>query len=167
MYKLKILKHSEISKNILEDIIRIKSIAWPYSYNKQIDWINKNLKDSDLHILLLEGEEPVAYLNLISIDFILDNYKYSGFGIGNVCTIEKKKGYGKLIIQLTAQYLSEKNKIGLLLCKPELVNFYKRYGWTVIKKSKLCLSFDNRDIEMMLINHKSTISKLTFSGQAF
>jgi len=115
MFLLKIIQNSEISPADIDEIIRIKSITWPYSYEKQLEWINSKIKDTDIHVLLYFDKSLVAYLNLIEIEVTLDSNFKKGYGIGNVCSLEKWKGWGKKIISETNTYLTQNNKIGTLV----------------------------------------------------
>jgi hypothetical protein len=167
MYKLRIIKHAEITLQDLNEIIRVKSIAWPYTYDQQVEWMNKNVKENDFHVLLYGKKEIVAYLNLITTELDIDGLNYNAFGIGNVCAIKKGQGFGIELMKQTNQFIIQEGKIGLLFCKPFLVDFYLKCGWTTIKKRKLKLSFDIIDIETLIFNFKFPFTKLTYNKQAF
>ena len=166
MFSLKVIRHADISKNELDEIIKIKSVAWPYPYEKQLEWISQHLKNSHLHLLLLKNNEAVAYLNLIEIEIEIDHKLFNAFGVGNVCAIEKGKGYGNELMKLTNGYIIDKGQVGLLFCKKELIDFYKRFAWTIVDKNKLILSFDNSKIEAM-VNRLQPFIKLQYKGKSF
>lgn len=167
MFKLKVIQHATISKSHLDEIIRIKSVAWIFPFEKQLDWISINLKDSDLHLLLYKDDKAVAYLNLISIELIIDTITYNALGVGNVCAIEKGKGYGTELMKLTNQYIANENSIGLLFCKTSLIDFYKMFDWIIIEKTKLNLSFHSENIITMLFNFNFPFDELTYNEQMF
>ena len=167
MYKLKIVQHADIEKHDIDEIIHIKSAVWPYPYKRQIEWIEKNLKESDLHVFLLNKKKVVAYLNIIDIELIIDSSPFNALGIGNVCAIEKGKGYGIELMKQTNQFIIQEDKIGLLFCKHSLVDFYIKCGWIIIKDQKLKLSFNNKNIEALVFNDILRFHQLTFHGQAF
>ena len=167
MFQYKLIQHSDLSQNELEEIIQVKSVVWPYQFEKQIEWINLNLKDSDYHLLLFDEARAVAYLNLIDIELMIDNFTHKALGVGNVCSIEKWKGYGsKLMTQVNSQIINY-NLPGLLFCKQRLVSFYEKSEWRIIAKSSLELIFDNKEVETMIFNSGKPFSKLTYSGSAF
>ena len=124
MFKLSIFRHCEISFSNLNEIVKIKTKAWNYSFQEQKLWIENNLCSNDIHILLLRDNEYVAYLNLIDIEIFIDNIHFKGYGVGNVCSIEKGKGYGKELMKLLNNKIIEENRVGLLFCKDNLVDFY-------------------------------------------
>jgi len=167
MFKLKVIQHANISKVNLDEIIRIKSVAWNYPYEMQLEWIRINLKDSDLHLLLYEDDKAVAYLNLISIELIIDEITYSALGVGNVCAIEKGKGYGTELMKKANQFIVNENSIGLLFCKISLVDFYKKFDWSIVEETKLNLSFHNENIITMIYNFKLPFNQLSYNKRVF
>ena len=167
MLRLKLIPHKELQQKELDEIIRVKRVAWPYSYEKQIEWIASNIKESDIHLLLLQKEVAVAYLNLVEIEFVVDEWLVRGFGIGNVCTSEKGRGWGKELMLQTNHYLLQNNKVGLLFCKEPLVGFYGLYQWRPVDKQKVILSTDKQIVETMIFNWDKEIQQLKFTGKPF
>ena len=167
MFTLKLIRHSEVSETELNEIIIIKSVAWPYPREKQLEWLKANLRDSDLHLLLLNNEKPFAYLNLINIELGIDHKVYGAYGIGNVCSIEKGKGYGDELMKQVNKYIISENKLGLLFCKQSLVDFYKKQNWKLIDKNQITLSLDNSHIKTMIFNYNLPFIKLIFTGRPF
>ncbi|MBF6597920.1 MAG: hypothetical protein ITF98_06800 [Fermentimonas sp.] len=167
MFDLKIISHSELESEILNEIISVKSVPWDYSYENQLEWINNNLKNNDLHLLLFMRNKSVAYLNLISIDLIIDKVSYKAFGVGNVCAIEKAKGYGKELMKLTNKFIVDNQKLGLLFCKSELASFYLMNNWRLVDKNKITLSFDDSNITSMLYNFKGEYNSIIYNSRPF
>lgn len=167
MFSHEFIPHRGISQEALEAIIQIKSVAWPYPFDRQIEWIGNNLKDSDFHLLLFDEDRAVAYLNIIDIEMTIDDCQYKSLGIGNVCSAEKGKGYGSELMSRANRLLINDNKIGLLFCKQSLVRFYEKSEWNIIDKLQLCLSFDNKEVETMIFNLSKPLSKLSYMGRAF
>ena len=129
--------------------------------------MDNNLNNDDLHFLLYDDEKLIAYLNLISISITINNNLIKGLGVGNVCSNVKGKGYGKKLMKELGRFLSDKNIIGLLFCKKELIDFYLKFNWTLIDKNKVDLSFDNNDIETMIFNFNQNINRIEFTGKSF
>jgi predicted GNAT family N-acyltransferase len=167
MFDLIIVPHRDISGMLIKSVIEIKSKAWPYSFDRQLDWIESNIKAGDIHVILTLNKINVAYLNLIEIDLKIDETGMPGYGIGNVCTSEKGKGWGKEIMTQTNSYLAQKNKTGILFCKNSLVDFYARNNWYLIEKKKLALSFNNESIEAMIYNYNKNFNTLEYIGKPF
>lgn len=167
MFSIKAILHKELTRSLLDKIIMVKTAAWPYPYEEQKKWIDNNIKGSDIHFLLLKENKAIAYLNLIDIEVDIDNCRKKAFGVGNVCAIEKGKGYGNELMKLTNEYIIEKKRVGLLFCKSELVDFYKKFSWIQLGNSKLVLTFDNNNIETMIYNFNHSINKLQYNGKSF
>lgn len=167
MFDIILISHKDVTDRQLEEIIKIKSTAWPYRFDRQLEWIDTHLKESDIHVLLSLNETNVAYLNIVDIKLKLDGIVIDGFGIGNVCSSEKGKGWGKEIMSQTNSYINLRNKIGLLFCKNFLINFYSLNNWKLIEKGKLTLSFDNESIETMIFNCDKEFINLQYLGTPF
>lgn len=167
MFQSLLVPHKEITPTLLNEIIQIKSIAWPHSFEKQLEWIHSNLKNTDIHVLLYLEGSLVAYLNLIEIEFTIDRNLKHGYGIGNVCAKAKGKGWGKEIIMLTNIYLTQLNTIGILFCKDSLVDFYKKYNWKLINKKIINLSFQNESIETLIFNLSNKFQDFQYNGKSF
>lgn len=167
MYNIEIIEHKNISFSKILDIIDIKSKAWDYPFDKQLQWIETNITNNDLHILLLYDSLYVGYLNLIDINLQLNGGIKKGYGVGNVCSLEKGKGYGRKLMELTNKFIEEREKIGLLFCKFDLVEFYKNNNWQLIDKKKLSISFNNDKIETMLYNSDIKCNELVYKGRIF
>ena len=167
MFKLEIIKHNDILISKLIEIINIKSKAWNYSYHEQMQWIEENLCPEDIHILLLKDNEYVGYLNLIDIELSIDNKSYKGYGVGNVCSTEKGKGYGSELMNLLNQKIVLDERVGLLFCKDNLVEFYFKNDWKPIEKKHLSLSFDNILINTMCFNFENRFKLLKYNNRSF
>jgi hypothetical protein len=165
---IKYLVHNEIEDKDLQSVIDIKSIAWPYSVENQLQWIKNNISNEDVHVLLLDENDAVtAYLNMIAIDFEINGKKHSGFGVGNVCASEKGSGNGANLMREINRYFVENKKIGLLFCKEGLLGFYKKQGWYLIPDEKIAVEGINKHTHIMILNFNSDIEQLTYSGKIF
>lgn len=157
---LKIIKQKVLSDDILMEIISIKSTAWPYTTDQHKNWIKSNLKDEDLHVLLYSNNEVMAYLNLVNIELKINDNLTQGFGIGNVCSLQKGKGVGSKLMTLVYEFLSSKNKVSLLFCKFSLVGFYKKHGWKLVNPDNVFLKEKiSRDVCTMTLEPQSILVK--------
>jgi hypothetical protein len=167
MFNLILIPHSNISSEYLQEIIRIKSVAWPYSYEEQIKWITDNLKESDIHVLLAFDKYFIAYLNLISVDLEINGKIHGGLGVGNVCTKEKGKGWGKELMMRSNSVIQKADKVGLLFCKSTLVDFYSKCNWEIMDDKKLNVGFNNNEIVTMYFNYNNPIQLIKYFGMPF
>jgi len=161
------IKHDSLSADALLNICSIKSIAWPYSIDSQIEWIKKEIHSNDLHVMQYINNKLSAYMNLIAIEIIIDSERQFAFGIGNVCASEKGKGYGSVLMDNVGKYLVKNKKAGLLFCKSSLVKFYNTHGWKLLDKQTVHLEFDNKNIETMVYNIPVDYSLIEYMGNAF
>lgn len=166
---LQFILHGDLKDADLKKIINVKSIAWPYSEEKQLKWINDNIKEDDVHVLLLDDyQNMTAYLNMVSISFIINNIEYSGYGIGNVCAVKRGEGHGAILMNKLNEYFVSNKIIGLLFCKKDLLEFYKKQGWNILSQDKILVQGIGNQSEMMILNYDySSIEKLTYSDRIF
>jgi len=137
----KFCKHSQIARQELEKIVDLKKRHWNYTSDEHLSWIERSIKADDIHVLLFEEEKLVAYLNLINTEVIVNNTVHPFVGIGNVCSSEMRKGFGRVLIKEVNYYLIAQKKIGILLCKDTLVGFYYKNGWKLLDKLKVEANF--------------------------
>jgi hypothetical protein len=167
MFDVRFIQHDKLPQGLLDEIIKVKAVAWPYSYNQQCDWIKNNLKSSDIHVLLLDGEKVVAYLNLVEIVVQIDSTELSGFGVGNVCAIEKGKGWGRELLKEVNNYLLENRRLGLLFCKEKLVRFYIKSEWILLPNQRLIISNIGSQVYTFAYNAPADFNELKFQGTPF
>lgn len=113
-------------------IAKLKDQHWNYGIESQINWMDNNLNDSDVHLLGIDNSNSiVAYLTISNVQIEFNSKKYSMLGIGNVCVDKsiEKLGYGRRLIHKANEYITEIGQNGILLCKDSLVEFYKKCDW--------------------------------------
>lgn len=142
----------EINKEQLDKIINLKMIHWDYSSIDHYTWIKNNIKPEDIHVLMFDDGVLMGYLNLIQISIVIDSETHSFFGIGNVCSKDKGKGYGSFLIKEINNYLTKNNRKGILLCKDILIDFYLKYDWQLLDNQKVKASFELSKINIMVYN---------------
>ncbi|RYX87938.1 GNAT family N-acetyltransferase [bacterium] len=168
MLYVRIIKHQDLAEELLFSICNIKAIAWPYDLNSQKEWITKNLLNNDCHFLLYDERKLIAYMNLVNIQITINYNKKQGLGIGNVCSLEKGKGYGAELIKAGNKYLHEVNVAGLLFCNKSLIDFYKKYGWNFVPKDKISFSnVSENTFETMLFNIPCPIESILYGDRLF
>jgi hypothetical protein len=121
---LKKITRSEIA---LMNKARIKEYGKSGSRN-----FKKNYKDS-VFFFVEDKEKIVAFGTLLPVTIEYLNRKYNIFGICNIVSIEKGKGYGKEVIHTMIKYLEKKGKTGLGFCGSQNIPFYKKAGLKTYK----------------------------------
>ena len=152
MFQVKLIKHQNTTAQDIKEIIDLKSKQWDFSLDSQLQWIKKNIKNSDFHMLLMLDNKNVAYLNLIDIDLIVNGISKKGLGVGNVCAIEKGKGYGFELMKEANRTISNLNKIGLLFCKESLLKFYSSLAWKELKQGQYRINCEDSNVIVLNID---------------
>jgi len=162
MFETKIIIHNNIQLKELKKICKIKSVFGNFTEESQLNWIENNIKDSDIHFLVYKNSTLVGYANLVRENININNIDYNILGLGNVCTSEHKKGYGSILMKKINLYLINQNEIALLFCKEKLLNFYAKYDWKIIQPDF------TRDIKWMIYNYDlAKMKTINYQGQLF
>lgn len=162
--KFSIISHKDLDSLTINHIIEIKSVTWPYSNNEHERWMNSHFEADDLHFVMYEGIQPLAYLSLKPIKLLVDtNYLY-GFGMGNVCSAFKGRGYGKKLILYANDFiLNSFRPHGLLFCREALIKFYKSCNWNLIDND----SYIDSEIYEMYYNSSQITGPILYEGSRF
>ncbi len=159
------IKHKDLSTELLQDIAALKSVRWPYTLARQLSWMEQNIAAEDWHLLLLEGAELVAYMNLVQANPVIDEVAVPVLGIGNVCTKESGKGHGNQLMAAANRFLSENKLSGMLFCKDQLVPYYQKFDWVLVA-AEYC-NEAIRDVNTLLYNIGPVKSSLNYKGRMF
>lgn len=159
------IKHKDISPQLLGAVAALKSVRWPYTLDEQLSWMEKNIEAEDWHLLLQQGDELVAYMNLVQVNPLIDEVMVQALGIGNVCTKESGKGYGNHLMAAVNRFLSENHLGGMLFCKDHLVPYYQKFEWTLIGAEHCNEAI--RAVNTMLFNIGPVKSNLSYKGRMF
>lgn len=151
--KIEIITHGEILFRDLIRAINIKLGHWNFPLESQLKWIVEHMNDRDMHIFLKKGSKDCAYMTLSMVNGIIDGVDTSFYGVGCVCSVHPGNGEGGLLMNQVNAYILNQNQRGLLFCKDNLVNFYKKYGWHLIPKQCVEFHLDTSDnINVMVFN---------------
>jgi len=167
---MKVIPHKALSIEVLDQIVEIKQKAWAYSRESHLKWINANIKDDDLHVLIIKEGNIIAYLNLVLVSLEINNQNINGYGIGNVVSAVRGAGYGKLIMESINQYFVDNDVVGFLFCKPGLVAFYRKFYWRELDQNVISISaIDGRkdEVNCMIYNFQSQVESIIYDGPLF
>lgn len=165
--ELEIIKHSDLLFKDLLRVIRVKSMAWPYPFGSQVEWIANNISNSDLHVFLRDGDVDVAYLNLVETTFVVNDTEYLAYGVGNVCSTNKGKGFGRELLLQVNDYLKHTLHAGLLFCRKTLLSFYGKFGWEEVVREKCDVGSLPNDVHVMTYLIPEPISTFSYKGRFF
>jgi predicted acetyltransferase len=89
--------------------------------------------ETGFNVFVYKGDEIVSRLRIVSRNAQINGEDVQFGGIGGVMTapVHQRKGFATLALRegerLIFQVLNA--RLGILLCLPELVSFYQRFGW--------------------------------------
>jgi hypothetical protein len=164
-FSVKFYEHKKLTDEIISEIIYVKSKQWKYSFDQHKKWIESNLKNEDIHVLLYSNNKIVAYSNLVSILVNFDGKQTSCLGVGNVCASERSKGYGLELMTKVNEYLISNKKIGLLFCREVLLKFYTSLGWKQLQPKQYQIPL--LIYEAMVFNLSGDFSLLEYNDKLF
>jgi predicted GNAT family N-acyltransferase len=164
--RLKFILHSKLTEIELQNIILLKKYNWDYSTEEHKIWIENNILNDDIHVIMKKDGYVIGYLNLVKTEVLLNDQKYFFWGIGNVCTLEKGLGFGKELLIKTQKYLIINNYKGFLFCKDHLVGFYNKFGWELVP-TKYVTTDKFKDVNIMFYNVDVSYKKVEYNGRNF
>ena len=147
---IRFLHNLEITERDIKEIIKIKQSYWKYAFEEHKRWMRENLNDEDYHLLVMNGNDLIGYLNIVQLDILIDGEKTSAYGIGNVCIYDQysKQGVGTLMLHVLNFYLNKQTYPSMLLCKEQLVKFYSASGWMIYQGNVRLEGHDFTDVLM-------------------
>ncbi len=164
--EVKFTEHYKTSKSKLLEIVALKQCQWDYTVNENLVWMNTNILPNDLHVIMTIGAENVAYMNLVKVQVTINNNPKSFFGIGNVCAKEKGKGFGKILLLEVNKYLKSNNVSGILFCKDDLVDFYKKCNWNVVERNYI-KNVNLSSVNVMVFNEREIVTNIDYNDRIF
>ncbi|MCK5449486.1 hypothetical protein KAI32_01330 [Candidatus Pacearchaeota archaeon] len=135
--KIEIKKGNELSERDIGFIVKIniKTFICCKNYEKEL----KILKDEEMKssFFFVKKDSHIMSFGLlrpIKIKYLGKDYNL--FGISNMVSIKKGKGYGKILVQAMKDFLSKRGKTGFGFCSNKNTEFYKKSGMIVKRKLK-------------------------------
>lgn len=166
MAELEIIRHNDILFHDLLRAVAVKNVAWPHSVDSQLKWIIDNMQPDDLHVFLKENGEDLAYMTLSTVTAFVNGVDTPFKGVGCVCSSKHGVGFGKQLMKNVNKWLQDNNYKGLLFCKKELVQFYKKYGWNLIEPSSVIFTTPHDGVYTMSYNCEG-IKKIEYKDRLF
>jgi len=151
-FRIKYVKNSLITSDILEKIIGLKKQYWHYSFESHKKWMKENINDDDYHLWIENNSGRIlAYLNMIFFQVQFNKIFEEVVGVGNVCVSNEisGKGIGLLLMQICNYYVNYHEKRAILLCKKSLSYFYRKSGWNTFQGEVLFLGNDYNELVML------------------
>ena len=139
-YILVSLKTSKLNKNKIIQISNLKDYQWRSGINSQIEWFKKNIKKNDIHNLLYLKTKLIGYTLLRRRSFNNNNKLKKRYLLFDTLVIHKdyrNKKLSNLLMIFNNSIIRETRLFSFLICKNELVDFYKKYSWIKLNKKNI------------------------------
>ena len=139
-YSVVSLKTSKLNKNKIIEINRLKDSEWSFGVNSQLDWFKNNIKKNDIHNLLYFKSKLIGYTLLRRRSFNSKNKlkkKYILFDTFIIHKNYRNKKLSNLLMIFNNTIIRETGLFSFLICKNDLVGFYKKYNWIKLNKKNI------------------------------
>ena len=163
-YSLVSLKTSKLNKNKIIQISNLKDSQWRSGINSQIIWFKKNIKKNDIHNLLFLKSKLIGYTLLRRRSFNNNNKLKKRYLLFDTLVIHKdyrNKKLSNLLMIFNNTIIRETRLFSFLICKNDLVNFYKKYDWIKLNKKNIKVLYQPFSTNGMVFN-TSKIKKYNF-----
>ena len=151
-------KTFEISDYEKKAICYLKSIHWKFKIDDQLKWFDKNIHLNDIHNLCLKNNKLIGYTALRFKECIrktFDNQIRDNVLIFDTLIVDpeyRSKGLGSELMKFNNKVIKETKLTSFLLCKQNVINFYKKNGWKLLNSN-----------QFQLINHKSSSNGMIYN----
>lgn len=162
MLKLVSKSTKELSASNINEICHLKDSQWKLGLKSQHNWFKNNIKTHDLHNCVYIRNQLVGYTLLRKRTLEISNKKIN-YLLFDTLVIKKKlrkKKLSSLIMLFNNNIIKENNKISFLICKNELVNFYKKFFWKKINNSKFSVVDHPFNTNGMLFNYSKNLNNI-------
>tara|TARA_B100001741_G_scaffold65105_1_gene51458 strand:- start:663 stop:1172 length:510 start_codon:yes stop_codon:yes gene_type:complete len=141
----------------INNLCNLKKQHWKFNLKNQLKWFKKNAFEEDNHILIYSSFILIGYVHLGERNFLLNskNKKYILFRNLIVNKKYRNKNISSLIMRHANNYIFRRKKIGFLICKKKVCNFYIKFNWKIINKKINKLSdHKSEHMKFMVLNNK-------------
>ena len=139
-YSLVSLKTSKLNKNKIIQISNLKDSLWSFGINSQLEWFKNNIKKNDIHNLLYFKSKLIGYTLLRRRSFNNNNKLKKIYLLFDTLIIHKdyrNKKLSNLLMIFNNKIIRETGLFSFLICKNDLVDFYKKYDWIKLNKKNI------------------------------
>ena len=163
-YSLVSLKTSKLDKNKIIQISNLKNSQWSFGINSQLEWFKNNIKKNDIHNLLYFNSKLIGYTLLRRRSFNNNNKFKKIYLLFDTLIIHKdyrNKKLSNLLMIFNNTIIRETGLFSFLICKNDLVGFYKKYDWIKLNKKNIKVVDHSFSTNGMLFN-TNKIKKYNF-----
>ncbi len=162
MLKLISKSTKELSTNNIKEICRLKDTQWKFGLKSQRNWFKNSVQSYDIHNCFYIRNLLIGYTLLKKRKLEISGKKMN-YLLFDTLIIRKnlrKKKLSYLMMLFNNNVIKRNKKISFLLCKNELISFYKKFHWKKLNKKKLKIMDHTFDTNGMLFNCTTKFSKI-------
>jgi predicted acetyltransferase len=124
------IAYEKAPDSLTKKVIHLLNIVWPkrFSEDEEIHPIAL----SPVSFFLYIEQQVISYCVVLSKEIVHEGNTYKISGLHCVCThpLYRKQRYASQIVKKATEFIENSSiDIGLFSCKPDLLSFYKNYGW--------------------------------------
>lgn len=127
--KTEIIKGSAISNSDLEVVNEYRKKY--FDRNKMWDHETNNHFHDRIIFLLKEDSVLKAFCTIRDFEVYVNEVKHEILGLQLVSSVEKGKGYGKILMEAVKEYISKQDKTLIGFSEKHITLFYKKTGFNI------------------------------------
>ena len=160
MFSLVSKKTKELTSREIIKICKLKDTYWRYGILVQKKWFKKNIFKNDLHNLFFKKNNLIGY-TCVRVKEFDKNKKYLIFDTLIIHKKFRKIKYSSYLMNFNNLIMKSKKMTVFLICDKKLVNFYKKFGWIIIKDKKFKIIVHKKAKVTMSLNINKLKNTLT------
>lgn len=165
-FLLKSITTSKLSNNEIKQICSLKDSQWKFGINSQFKWFKNNVKKFDLHNLFYIKSKLVGYTLLRKRTCKIKNLKNNNYYLlFDTLVIDKKfrdMKLSDLLMSFNNTIIKLSGFSSFLICRNELVGFYKKNNWTKLNNKDFSLMDHSFSSNGMVFNKKKIKKKTIY-----
>ena len=166
-YKLLSIFSTEINKKQIKQICNLKNQQWKFGVKSQINWYKNYIKKKDIHNLVYIKSKLVGYTLLRRRTYTIlkskNKKKYLYFDTLIIDKNYRKQKLSNILMKFNNMIIEKSGFFSFLICKKDLVDFYKKNNWIKINKKNVKILDHPFNINGMIFNTKKIYKKYIFS----
>ena len=162
-YNLLSIRSSKLKNLQIKNICDLKDKQWKHGKKNQFKWFKKNIKSKDIHNMVYINSKLIGYTALRNKIFKFKNSKIKKkYLLFDTLIIRKKyrgKKISKILMDFNNSVIKKSKNFSLLICNNKLISFYKKNGWSHIKKKNIKIIDRKSNKNIMIFNKKLSSKK--------
>ncbi|MBW2987626.1 GNAT family N-acetyltransferase [Candidatus Woesearchaeota archaeon] len=129
---VEIKKGKDLPASVCRRLTEIWRREWPDA--NTLDPRKREVFAKDIFFLVRDSNNRLLSVGrLIPITFEFLGKEYKILGIGDIASVKKRSGYGKILMTAMHKYLKRTKQTGVGFCDPKNDGFYTKCGYKITK----------------------------------